>query len=384
MFTLGITGHANIEKSNNQELLENGNIYNKETYKIVFNEINRMVKRISEEKKISNNDLIFVSGMARGADEIFALYAIEKNIPLIASIPYSLKWHRNRDSRGDSKIRAQAIYYDKIIDYINSKIEQGCKYSKIVEVPKLYNGVQYKYANFARNQNIIDESDGIISYYKYKSVGTTDAIKKAKLENKYLGNVSSFGGNIYINKVFSIKYDTDLFTFPTHILIQGCNCFNTMGAGIAKIIKDKYPEAFEVDKKTTKGNRDKLGSFTYADVNPDNEKGKIKYIVNAYSQFTYWDKEDMFYIEAFEKSITAIIENFIKKRKGNQLIKFSLPAIGLGLANGDIKEIYNVLQNLSNKYENSNIELNLCLHPKDIALKEKFKELDNKNKEKPI
>lgn len=381
MYVLGITGHANIEKANKKDLPNNGESYDKEVYETVFKEIHKMVTKIKEEEKIETKDLVFVSGMARGADEIFALYAMSKGIPIIASIPHSLSWHRNRSARAGN-VRAQAIKYDDIINYIENKIKSGCEFSKIVEVPKNYNGKAYKYANFARNQNIIDESNGIMSYYKYSSSGTTDAIKKAKKENKYIGNVSSYGDNKNILEPFNIKYDTDLFTYNSHVIIQGCNCFNTMGAGIAKIIQDNYPEAYKVDLDTKKGDREKLGSFTYADVNPNNEKGKVKYIANAYTQFTHWDKEDMFYIEAFEKSLSGIIDFFLSKRTKDMTLKFSLPAIGLGLANGKIEEIYETLKNISKKYENDNIQINLCIHPKDTKLKKEFQELESSTKNK--
>jgi hypothetical protein len=120
-----------------------------------------------------------------------------------------------------------------------------------------------------------------------------------------------------------------------------------------------------------------MGDFTYADVNPNNEKNKIKYIINLYSQYTHWDKEDMFDIKSFERGLHKTIEFFISKRKKDSIpIKFSLPAIGLGLANGKIEEIYQVLKNLNKQFKNSNILIDLCLHEKDRYLNKKFKELE--------
>lgn len=46
---------------------------------------------------------------------------------------------------------------------------------------------------------------------------------------------------------------------------HGCNCFNAFGAGIAKIIKSLSPNAYAEDCKTSKGDRSKLGNFTYSD-----------------------------------------------------------------------------------------------------------------------
>lgn len=33
------------------------------------------------------------------------------------------------------------------------------------------------------------------------------------------------------------------------LILHGCNCRNTMGSGIAKQIKDKFPDAYEADTK---------------------------------------------------------------------------------------------------------------------------------------
>ena len=33
-----------------------------------------------------------------------------------------------------------------------------------------------------------------------------------------------------------------------HIIVHGCNCFNTMGSGIAKEIRNRYPRAYESTK----------------------------------------------------------------------------------------------------------------------------------------
>ena len=50
------------------------------------------------------------------------------------------------------------------------------------------------------------------------------------------------------------------------VIIHGCNCFGSMGAGIAKSIKNTFPEAYVADLKTELGSRDKLGSISYVTV----------------------------------------------------------------------------------------------------------------------
>jgi O-acetyl-ADP-ribose deacetylase (regulator of RNase III) len=46
------------------------------------------------------------------------------------------------------------------------------------------------------------------------------------------------------------------------VIIHGCNCQCVVGAGIAKAIKQTFPEAYNADKATAKGSRTKLGSLS--------------------------------------------------------------------------------------------------------------------------
>lgn len=81
------------------------------------------------------------------------------------------------------------------------------------------------------------------------------------------------------------------------VIVQGCNCFCTMGSGLAKQIKEKYPEAYEADCQTKKGDKEKLGTYTTCVV------GNLHkfVIVNAYTQFNYGkSSKDYFEYYAFQ------------------------------------------------------------------------------------
>jgi len=65
------------------------------------------------------------------------------------------------------------------------------------------------------------------------------------------------------------------------IILHGCNCFHTMGAGIAKYLANKFPEVLQADQTTVKGGTGKLGSFSIATINPN------LFVVNCYTQH-YW------------------------------------------------------------------------------------------------
>lgn len=142
-----------------------------------------------------------------------------------------------------------------------------------------------------------------------------------------------------------IKYKTgDLLQAflneEVNIIIHGCNAFCKMGAGIAKQIKEIFPEAYEADCQTENGSRSKLGHFSYTHIyRSDFDDQKIHIIINAYTQFTYWDPKDMFSYEAFRSAMREVLGTF-----GGKNFKFGIPKIGCGLARGDISRVVEILE----------------------------------------
>lgn len=177
---IAITGHTNIEKAVGLELkYPNGSNYDKNAFEIVYNEIESGLKLFCEKEKIDFNSLILISGMARGVDEVFAIVAIRNNLELILSIPGSIHWHKNRGLSRD--MRAQAVYYDKILKY-DKLIEKN-------EIGKNYNEETFYLVNLARNQHMVDIADGVFCFKSYDSTGTDDCIKRAKKKGNFLGNL---------------------------------------------------------------------------------------------------------------------------------------------------------------------------------------------------
>lgn len=184
---ISITGHTNIEKALGMELdSPNGVSYNKDAFYRVYSDILEGLNKFCKKNNIGLSDLTLVSGMARGVDEVFAFVAIRNNLKLILSIPGSTSWHKHRGFSRD--MRAQAIYYDKILEYKDIL--------EVVQVSKSYNNGNYHLVNLARNQHMVDISDGVFCYKSYDSTGTNDCIKRAKLQNKFLGNLSSLESNL--------------------------------------------------------------------------------------------------------------------------------------------------------------------------------------------
>jgi uncharacterized phage-like protein YoqJ len=171
---IGITGHANIEFPFNRKY--DPNIYDMDVFKKIFADLEKFLK--------SKGQVTCCCGMARGVDEIFALVAMKLNLDLIICVPGSVEWHKNL--KVHSKFgKAQALNYNLILSYKNL--------IKIIEVEKDEDSLL---VFNKRNQFIVDNSDEIYSYHLFDSIGTSDCIKKAIIENKYEGNL--FKGDLIL------------------------------------------------------------------------------------------------------------------------------------------------------------------------------------------
>lgn len=114
------------------------------------------------------------------------------------------------------------------------------------------------------------------------------------------------------------------------VIAHGCNCFCTMGKGIAKDIKKKFPEAFEVDSATIKGDKSKLGTITFT-------KSTTPIVVNCYTQYRYGNDGKMYCnYDAIRSCMKKIKQEFTGKKIG-------LPKIGCSLAGGEWKIVSHII-----------------------------------------
>lgn len=109
------------------------------------------------------------------------------------------------------------------------------------------------------------------------------------------------------------------------VIVHGCNCFNTMGKGIAKSIKLQFPGAYQADLATQKGDREKLGTITSATIQQEEHTLTI---VNGYTQFDWRGRGVNVDYDAIRSVFAKVKEKFSGKRIG-------YPMIGAGLAGGD-------------------------------------------------
>lgn len=117
------------------------------------------------------------------------------------------------------------------------------------------------------------------------------------------------------------------------LIVHGCNCYNTMGSGIALQVKQQFPEAYHIDCTTNRGDYNKLGTYTtYLHKIPN------FLIINAYTQFDYgYNHKDRFEYMAFELILQKLLYNYSG-------LRFGFPHIGMGKAGGNPTKIFTILE----------------------------------------
>lgn len=151
------------------------------------------------------------------------------------------------------------------------------------------------------------------------------------------------------------------------IIVHGCNCFNTMGSGIAKQIADNFPDAYEVDRRTLRNDKTKLGSFTVARIwyneviskDPFKIHSHVFYVVNAYTQYEYGTNKVNFdyhafqtFLYSFKNYVELMFRSNIRQNERGlfnpvNIIRIGFPMIGSGLAGGD----WSIIENMIAKFE---------------------------------
>lgn len=125
------------------------------------------------------------------------------------------------------------------------------------------------------------------------------------------------------------------------VLVHGCNCFCTMGSGVAKTIREEWPEVYEADLATRKGDILKLGGFTVALLEQRAKGGVHLRVINAYTQYAYGRGGERYVdygaILAFCRSLTGFLLT-------HETIL--IPKIGAGLGGGD----WNVIEGIFDAY----------------------------------
>lgn len=121
-------------------------------------------------------------------------------------------------------------------------------------------------------------------------------------------------------------------------LLHGCNCFSTMGAGVAKSVSCVWPEASQVDKKDYRKPYERIGDYSYC-------RADKLCIVNLYTQYDFGIEYRRFEYGAFKRSLESFCRDFRIVNK-----KIGLPWIGCGLAGGDKRITQSILESVIDEY----------------------------------
>ena len=125
----------------------------------------------------------------------------------------------------------------------------------------------------------------------------------------------------------------DLLRTEVNHIMHGCNSRGVMGSGVAKVLREKYPQAYNdyIFKYNNYGLE--LGDVIVS-VQDD---GKV--IHNAITQRDYGRDSSRVYV-----SYWAIAEVF-RKINSRGIKEIAMPKLGAGLANGDWNVISAIIEN---------------------------------------
>lgn len=139
----------------------------------------------------------------------------------------------------------------------------------------------------------------------------------------------------------------DLLNCESNHIAHVANCQCVFGAGIARQIREQYPEAYEADLETKKGDRNKLGTFSSANILDEN-----KFIYNLYGQYGYGGGSVNLDYLALEKSLWSLRDHLEGKQCNDIILGFPL-LMGCGLAGGDFKIVQPMVEKM---FETSGFE----------------------------
>lgn len=122
------------------------------------------------------------------------------------------------------------------------------------------------------------------------------------------------------------------------VVVHGCNCFHTMGAGVAEQLREAFPWIYDIDRKTAYGDVNKLGTYSKTRVLIPTEPGSVT-ILNGYTQFRIGrDKSGTppLNYEAVDALFGRVAVDFRGLRIG-------YPRIGAGLGGGNWQRIAEII-----------------------------------------
>lgn len=133
-------------------------------------------------------------------------------------------------------------------------------------------------------------------------------------------------------------------TGEVNVILHSCNTRNRFGAGIAKQIRQAFPQAYIADCQAAQIGLNQLGLISQAVISlPLNKAsktaGKVLTVVNMYTQDSYSTSKSKVYVDylAFAKCLSLV-------KLHHSTARIGIPSgISSGLANGNKQQIHEII-----------------------------------------
>lgn len=136
--------------------------------------------------------------------------------------------------------------------------------------------------------------------------------------------------------------DGDVLQAPEKYIIHQVNCKGVMGAGVARQIKDKYPEVFMVYKTLTNRNKYDSSKLLGKALLAKADDGKCFW--NVFGEDNYGNRGLYTKYEDLEKGLRGALRG----SRGDVAIPYK---IGCGYGGGDWNIVYSMIENLSKDFD---------------------------------
>lgn len=133
------------------------------------------------------------------------------------------------------------------------------------------------------------------------------------------------------------KLSGDILQIKRGIIVHGCNAQGAMGSGIAKAIRQEYPDVFRDYIRLIRSNQDKkqlLGKVA------ETWASEELCIASGITQLYYGRNPDIVYVDY---SAVAEVFKHVSKTAVEKGLPVFFPLIGCGLANGSASKIMSII-----------------------------------------
>ncbi|HDR4736827.1 TPA: DUF1273 family protein [Bacillus cereus] len=276
-----------------------------------------------------------ISGMALGADTIFALVALKLKkqgyaVILESAIPCTA--HASQWPKPSQEQWKSIVEQADVVTYV----------SKLLYKPYLMQ---------KRNEYMVNQCDELIAIFDGTKGGTANCIDYAMKKEKKIMTINP--------KELIIQHKGDILRSDCDVIMHQANARSTMGSGIAKQIRAEFPIVYEVDCASPLSPEQKLGTFTFANVQ---NNGKSIEIVNLYGQLNYGADRKLYTVyEALESALFGYLSNRLDREGNLSHLKIGVPKyMGCARAGGDWNVVTGILEEATKQF-------NISIHTYEFA-----------------